>query len=151
MLQIILPTLPPDQLLMAGIILTGVIVLGAVFIRRAMRHRKRIKNAATGVEESRIRDTGSFYELEPHRDPKENVYLLCYICKLGLPIVRGKQVVVRPSYHVLIRRVIQVIGNNEVTITAYVDNVLRAHFDEYRDVIASLYKEKSGDIFEKDA
>ncbi len=52
----------------------------------------------------------------------------------------GKLVSIRMSYHKSIMKIIRVIGNDEVSIFSYIDNVLSQHFEEYEDEIEKLYE-----------
>ena len=65
-----------------------------------------------------------------------------YICLLRLPFAGNKHVKIRPSYHERIREITRVIGRGDVTITAYVDKVLKAHLDDNRETIERLFEER---------
>lgn len=69
-------------------------------------------------------------------------YLARYICLLRLPFAGNKHVKIRPSYHERIREITRVIGRGDVTITAYVDKVLKAHLDDNRETIERLFEER---------
>lgn len=59
----------------------------------------------------------------------------------------GKGVYLRKEHHEKIRKIIQVIGDNELTIFSYIDNVLHNHFDTYKDEIQELYDKHNKAIF----
>ena len=65
-----------------------------------------------------------------------------YICLLRLPFAGNKHVKIRPSYHERIREITRVFGRGDVTITAYVDKVLKAHLDDNRETIERLFEER---------
>lgn len=52
---------------------------------------------------------------------------------------RGRQTYIRPEYHDRIQKIIQVVGGNGISMASYVDNVLAAHFEEYRDGITESF------------
>ena len=52
---------------------------------------------------------------------------------------RGRQTYIRPEYHDRIQKIIQVVGGNGISMASYVDNVLTAHFEEYRDGITESF------------
>ncbi len=52
----------------------------------------------------------------------------------------GKLVSIRMSYHKSIMKIIRVIGNDEVSIFSYIDNVLSQHFEKYEEEIEKLYE-----------
>lgn len=59
----------------------------------------------------------------------------------------GKNVPIRQEHHEKILKIVRIIGNDELSIFNYIDNVLSRHFDEYREEITKLYNEKNEDIF----
>jgi hypothetical protein len=59
----------------------------------------------------------------------------------------GKHVPIRQEYHERIQKIVRVIGNDEVSIFNYIDNVLSRHFDDFQEDIVNLYNEKNKDIF----
>ncbi|MBN2595346.1 MAG: DUF3408 domain-containing protein [Marinifilaceae bacterium] len=59
----------------------------------------------------------------------------------------GKHVSIRQEYHERIQKIVRVIGNNEVSIFNYIDNVLTRHFEDFQEDIVKLYNEKNKDIF----
>lgn len=59
----------------------------------------------------------------------------------------GKHVPIRQEYHERIQKIVRVIGNNEVSIFNYIDNLLSRHFEDFQEDIVKLYNEKNKDIF----
>ncbi|KZE73353.1 conjugal transfer protein TraB [Myroides marinus] len=54
----------------------------------------------------------------------------------------GKTVYIRPEFHEKLTRIIQVIGEDKITIYAYLDNLLEYHFEEFAKQITKSYNEK---------
>ncbi|WP_010254255.1 DUF3408 domain-containing protein [Myroides injenensis] len=54
----------------------------------------------------------------------------------------GKTVYIRPEFHEKLTRIIQVIGEDKITIYAYLDNLLDHHFDEFAQQITKSYNKK---------
>lgn len=54
----------------------------------------------------------------------------------------GKSVYIHPDFHEKMSRIIQVIGEDKITIYAYLNNLLEYHFDEFGDQITKSYNEK---------
>ena len=54
----------------------------------------------------------------------------------------GKVSYVRKEYHDRIVRIIQTIGNNEISLYSYID-----HFDTYKDEITEIYNNSTKPIF----
>ncbi len=54
----------------------------------------------------------------------------------------GKSVYIRPSFHERLSRIVQVIGEDKLTIYAYLDNVLDHHFQEFGEQITKSYNDK---------
>lgn len=132
-----------DKIIMLCTVLAAVAVIAALFIRRAVRYRKRV-NEAVGASAGEDGITMAVQGASPIPQGK---YEILFINLVRLPFGYGKQVHIRPEYHRMIRSIIHTIGQDEVSITTYVDNVLKAHFDEYRDEIARLHRESGGGDF----
>lgn len=59
----------------------------------------------------------------------------------------GKTVYIRKEFHDRIMRIVQVIGQNQLSLYSYIDNVLEHHFATFQNDILELYKERNSDIF----
>ncbi|HML66562.1 MAG TPA: DUF3408 domain-containing protein [Dysgonomonas sp.] len=78
-------------------------------------------------------------------------YKNLYLKETNLISRSGKSVNIRKEYHRIIQKLIQVAGGNTVSISEYLDNILRNHFDENKEVIQKLYEEACPkDIFGQD-
>lgn len=54
----------------------------------------------------------------------------------------GKTVYIRPNFHEKLSRIVQVIGEDKITIYAYLDNLLEYHFQEFREQITTSFNDK---------
>ena len=54
----------------------------------------------------------------------------------------GKMVYIRKDFHETIQWICKVIGENEVSLSGYIDNVLKHHFETYENEINRLYDDK---------
>lgn len=54
----------------------------------------------------------------------------------------GKTMNIRPEFHERILLIIQMIGENKVSLFSYIDNVLKIHLDNYEVEIDELLEEK---------
>ena len=54
----------------------------------------------------------------------------------------GKSVYIRPEYHERLTRIVQVIGEDKLTIYAYLDNLLEYHFQEFAEQITESFNNK---------
>ena len=54
----------------------------------------------------------------------------------------GKSVYIRPDFHERLTRIVQVIGEDKLTIYAYLDNLLNYHFQEFGDQITKSFNDK---------
>lgn len=59
----------------------------------------------------------------------------------------GKVAYIRKEYHDRIRKIVGVIGDNELSLFSYLDNVLGHHFSMFQDEITELYRKKNTDVF----
>lgn len=54
----------------------------------------------------------------------------------------GKTVYIRPDFHEKLTRIVQVIGEDKLTIYAYLDNLLDYHFQEFGEQITTSFNNK---------
>lgn len=54
----------------------------------------------------------------------------------------GKTVSIRPKHHERLLRISRVIGENKVSISNYLDNILEHHFTEFEAQIKKEFKDK---------
>lgn len=54
----------------------------------------------------------------------------------------GKTVYIRPDFHDRLSRIVQVIGEDKISIYAYLDNLLQYHFHEFGEQIIKSYNNK---------
>ncbi|WP_166919709.1 DUF3408 domain-containing protein [Flavobacterium poyangense] len=54
----------------------------------------------------------------------------------------GKTVYIRPQFHEKLTRIIQVIGEDKISIYSYLDNLLDHHFQEFSEEITKNYNNK---------
>jgi len=59
----------------------------------------------------------------------------------------GKSVYIDPDHHKKLSRIVQVIGDNNTTIYAYLYNLLDQHFGEFEESITTSFNEKNRPIF----
>lgn len=58
----------------------------------------------------------------------------------------GKTIYIRKEFHERIQRICQVIGENQVSLYSYIDNVLLHHFESYKEEIRDGYERKQKPI-----
>lgn len=68
-------------------------------------------------------------------------YKSLYLKETNLIARNGKSVNIRKEYHRIIQKLTQVAGGNTVSISEYLDNILRNHFNEHKEVIQKLYED----------
>lgn len=144
------PILYNDTTIMIGLMLCCLIVLAVVMIPKAIRHRKRVKQ-----NESEIPAPDEEQELEMIVVPNEETeleqsmadYKNRFLVNVNIPTRSGKLVGIRKKYHSRISKIVKTIGDNEVTIFSYIDNILKHHFETFQDDISELYKKHSDDDY----
>ena len=87
-------------------------------------------------------DTG----MRKRKNNQEN-YESLFIKETNLTARLGKSVYIRKEYHERILKIIQVIGENEVSLFSYLDNVLTHHFQTFQNDITEIYKQKNKGLF----
>lgn len=59
----------------------------------------------------------------------------------------GKSVYINPNHHKKLSRIVQVIGDDNITIYAYLSNLMDHHFQEFEQQITESFNEKNKPIF----
>lgn len=54
----------------------------------------------------------------------------------------GKTIYIRSDFHEKISRIVQVIGEDKITVYAYMDNLLQHHFQEFGEQIITSFNNK---------
>ena len=128
-----------DKAIILSVILAAVLCVAVPFIFRVCRYRRRMKTL--------IVPDGPSGEVAVGTVPTpEAEYLARYICLLRLPFLKQLHDGLLVPRAILarerIREITRVIGRGDVTITAYVDKVLKAHLDDNRETIERLFEER---------
>lgn len=80
----------------------------------------------------------------------EEDYINLFIQESEVVARQGKSVNIRTEYHNYIQKIIQTIGKNSISISSFIDNVLKYHFETCEDLIDGLYKKNlSNKLFNK--
>ena len=135
-----------DTTMTIGLIVCCLVVLAAVMIPKAIRHRKQVKQ-----NESEKPAPDEEQELEMIVVPNEKTkleqsmadYKKRFLVNVNIPTRSGKLVGIRKKYHSRISKIVKTIGDNEVTLFSYIDNILKHHFETFQDDISELYKKNS--------
>ena len=78
---------------------------------------------------------------------EESEYIRLFIHESPVCARLGKTIYLRKEFHERIQKIVQTIGNNEMSIFSYVDNVLEQHFAAYQDEITEEYRKRSTELF----
>ena len=73
---------------------------------------------------------------------KEQDYESIFFKRPGTNARDGKTVYIRPDFHEKLSRIVQVIGEDKITIYAYLDNLLEYHFQEFGEQITTSFNDK---------
>jgi len=77
------------------------------------------------------------------RKRKQHDYETLFIRESSVTARLGKTVYIRKEFHDRILKIIQVIGDNEVSLFSYIDNIIAHHFDSFQDDIIRSYNRKN--------
>jgi hypothetical protein len=69
-------------------------------------------------------------------------YESIFFKKPGTNARDGKTVYIRPDFHEKLSRIVHVIGEDKITIYAYLDNLLEYHFQEFGEQITISFNDK---------
>lgn len=143
------------DLLIVGIVLCVLLALIITMLAKVLcqgkrtespKEKKEEKDTIDNVFEAKKLAKGiSFQELEK-RQEDISAYKTMFLVNAEITSRTGKMVSIRKTYHERIMKIAQVIGNNEITMFSYIDNVLKHHFDNYRDEITELYGKNFKDL-----
>jgi hypothetical protein len=86
-------------------------------------------------------------EESKRRKNKAQEYETLFFKDAAVKTRSGKVVYIRKEYHDRILKIVRVIGENEFSLFAYLDNLLEHHFNTYQDEITELYRKKNTDVF----
>lgn len=118
-----------DKMIAACVVMAAVTVVAAPFIRRAALYRKRLRRREPAPQSPPL----------PAGTVRKEGYRARYILAPRNPFTSGKTVRIRPEYYGLLRKITAAAPRGGMPVTAYVDNVLRAHFEDHREEIEQLY------------
>ncbi|WP_010522854.1 DUF3408 domain-containing protein [Aquimarina agarivorans] len=68
-------------------------------------------------------------------------YQEVFLQKSHLIARNGKAIYIRPEFHERLFRITRVIGENNMSISNYLDNILQYHFSEFETEIKKLFKD----------
>ena len=74
-------------------------------------------------------------------------YETTYLKGMDIPARYGKPVYVRREYHERIAKISVMLTGGRVSLSAYIDNVLAQHFEQYREEIEEAYAGKLENLF----
>ena len=66
---------------------------------------------------------------------------------MDIPARYGKPGYVRREYHERIAKISVMLTGGKVSLSAYIDNVLAQHFEQYREEIEAAYAGKLENLF----
>lgn len=81
------------------------------------------------------------------RKEDDQDYERLFFKKSGTNARDGKTVYIRPDFHEKLTRIVQVIGEDKISIYTYLDNLLEFHFQEFGNQIIKSFNDKYKPIF----
>ncbi|MEC4054592.1 DUF3408 domain-containing protein [Myroides odoratimimus] len=74
-------------------------------------------------------------------------YVDTFLKEVSTKAKDGKMVYIRPEFHKKLTRIVQVIGENKVSVYTYLNNLLKHHFNKFEQEITTSFNEKNKPIF----
>lgn len=136
-----------EQTIILAAVILSVIIITIIYLSRAWKYRKKMRTLKNDNDSDL---SVHVYEPAPADNSERNQYLLKFICRVSIPSKKRKALYVRPEYHRTIQSIVRNISENELSMGAYLENVLFYHFEENKKSIKSLYEEKKTSIFNED-
>ena len=81
------------------------------------------------------------------RKGRQADYETTFFKGMDIPARYGKPVYVRREYHERIAKISVMLTGGKVSLSAYIDNVLAQHFEQYREEIEAAYAGKLENLF----
>ena len=81
------------------------------------------------------------------RKGRQADYETTFLKGMDIPARYGKPVYVRREYHERIAKISVMLTGGKVSLSAYIDNVLAQHFEQYREEIEAAYAGKLENLF----
>ncbi|MDM1350705.1 DUF3408 domain-containing protein [Myroides marinus] len=94
------------------------------------------------AEDTHLRKNSVSKQKKQTKQSVETDYESIFFKKSDTNARDGKTVYIRPEFHEKLIRIIHIIGEDKITIYAYLDNLLDNHFDEFSQQITKSYNEK---------
>lgn len=116
--------------------------------RPLLPEKEQIKQELENTERSVETETSR--EESKRKRSKVPDYESLFLVESDISTRSGKLVSIREKYHKRIAEIVKVIGEKEVSIFSYIDNVLSHHFDTFQNEITELYqknREKNEDDY----
>lgn len=85
--------------------------------------------------------------VEKAQEGKAADYETTFLKGMDIPARYGKPVYVRREYHERIAKISVMLTGGKVSLSAYIDNVLAQHFEQYREEIEAAYAGKLENLF----
>jgi hypothetical protein len=136
-----------------------VFILAAVMIPKAIRHRKQVKQNETTKPAPQELDATT-EKVAPIEKQKVEMIIISndkisfeksmadykrrFVVNTKEPRC-NKTVGIRTKYHKRIAQIVEFIGDDDVSIFSYLDNVLKHHFETYHNEISEHYKNYDDD------
>lgn len=94
------------------------------------------------LQEKPLQEKPLLKERNRTKKVNEQDYESIFFKRPGTNARDGKTVYIRPDFHEKLSRIVQVIGEDKITIYAYLDNLLEYHFQEFGEQITTSFNDK---------
>lgn len=125
-----------DEELMMNMMVDGVKKEGLILPSSEQDQNENIKKEEISKEKPVVKDKARIKKIS------ELNYEDIFLKKSDTNARDGKTVYIRPDFHDRLSRIVQVIGEDKISIYAYLDNLLQYHFDEFGEQIIKSYNNK---------
>ena len=119
--------------------------------RKQKKQGKRRKEPETGKKETAVPadkvPDGRATDGKRRKAKQAADYDTTFLKGMDIPARYGKPVYVRREYHERIAKISMMLTGGKVSLSAYIDNVLAQHFEQYREEIEAAYAGKIENLF----
>lgn len=120
-----------ENIIIVLVALAILIAIAVPFIRRARRHKTVMSHEPIVIS------------IDEDKSSEKETYLSRFIYKRRLTFHGKQSIWIRPEYYATLKEISRVIGRNNLSPTAYLDKVLEAHFEEYKEIVETLLEENT--------
>lgn len=86
-------------------------------------------------------------EKDTQKQKRKSSYASQFLKRYSMNRRGDKTIYVREEYHLRLSRIVQIIGNGNIPLYAYLDNILKQHFELFEEEITKDFNKMNKPLF----